>query len=430
MQQFLDSHPVSRRQRLIIFLLMMVMVFEGLDQIIAAQVFPQLIHEWGTSVSSITEIVTASSLSLAVGSVVAGPITDRFGRKPPLIVGILLFGAGTAAMGRLSQDVIVFGALRCVACIGLGITVVVTMALTADLLPTARRSQMMVLVFAGVTLGSLFGSLLAAVAIEPLGWRAVLGISGLLPLLLIRPITRLVPESPTILVARGRTDAVRSALQTLLPGSDASSVDLSLSESEEHLVRPTAILGRMYIARTLLIWLLFLAAYSVLTVLLQYTPMLLQAPVPGFTTAQSGLTMTVFSIGGLVGGLSVSFVLKRVSRFATLSTVLVLAAAVLFAIALVPTGFVTLMVGFLFLGLTFSSATSSLATVGGLAYPTALRGTGLGAANTAGRVGTLVGGLAGGTLITSGLNVSEISAILSAPVLASALCIVALRALT
>ncbi len=58
---------------------------------------PQLADDLRTSVSSSQLSITACLLGLAVGQLVAGPLSDRFGRRLPLVVGLILYALTSAA---------------------------------------------------------------------------------------------------------------------------------------------------------------------------------------------------------------------------------------------------------------------------------------------------------------------------------------------
>ncbi|MET1005921.1 MAG: multidrug effflux MFS transporter, partial [Propionibacteriaceae bacterium] len=58
---------------------------------------PQLADDLRASASSAQLSITACLLGLAVGQLVAGPLSDRFGRKRPLVVGLVLYALTSAA---------------------------------------------------------------------------------------------------------------------------------------------------------------------------------------------------------------------------------------------------------------------------------------------------------------------------------------------
>ena len=68
---------------------------------------------------SLAPVLGAALLGLAFGAALAGPVSDRLGRRVPLIASVLIFGLacfGSAYSTNLTQ----FTALRFVTGIGLG----------------------------------------------------------------------------------------------------------------------------------------------------------------------------------------------------------------------------------------------------------------------------------------------------------------------
>lgn len=77
-------------------LLMMLTVFGPISMDLYLPVLPALTDELGASTSAAQFTLTACLIGLAVGQVIAGPLSDRFGRRKPLIVGIVAYIAGSA----------------------------------------------------------------------------------------------------------------------------------------------------------------------------------------------------------------------------------------------------------------------------------------------------------------------------------------------
>lgn len=53
--------------------------------------FPELAEHFGTDISHLQLTISTALLGFAVGQIIWGPITDRFGRKRPMMVGLLIF---------------------------------------------------------------------------------------------------------------------------------------------------------------------------------------------------------------------------------------------------------------------------------------------------------------------------------------------------
>ncbi|WP_406415574.1 MFS transporter [Streptomyces sp. NBC_00842] len=414
-QEFIDQKPMSRRQRLIVAVCLLMMVAEGLDTTIAAFVYPRIVKDWGTDLDTVTATVTLGVAAMIVGGVAAGPLADRYGRKGVTVIGTTAFGLGTAGMG-LAHGIGVLAGLRIVACLGLGAVLPTVMALVADWTPAKRRVQMVALAFAGVTAGTTIGGILASALIPAYGWPTLLGVCGIAPLLLIPAVVLFIPESVSVLAARRRPPAeLRRALATVAADQDLSRVDWDQSTVRRRpRPAPRVILSRGFAPTTLLLWLCFFLAQGVVFVILSYLPLLVERM--GLTAAQAAVSVAVFGWGGLTGQLSVSFVLKRFDRFRVLAGLWVMSALGLGAAALWAAQFTPLLATAFLLGLCLPAVTSALQAIAAVAYPSSARATGVSWANSVGKLGPLVGGLLGGMMVDAGWTLATVLFVLAVPV--------------
>jgi AAHS family 4-hydroxybenzoate transporter-like MFS transporter len=425
-QQFIDSGPMSRRQWLIVTVGLLTMVAEGLDAIVAAFVYPKLEKQWGTADRAITATVTLSVLAMVVGGAAVGPLADRYGRKGVTVTGLTVFSLGTAAMA-LTDGIGAFAGLRIVACLGLGAVLPTMMALVADWTPARRRGQMVALAFAGVTAGTTLGGILSSTIVPAFGWPTLLAVCGLAPLLLAPVVIRYVPESVSVLASRGRPVAeIRAALATAAPDQDLTQVALDRAAEPRPRRRAAsrAVLSGGMARTTVLLWLCFLVGLGAVALILSYLPLLAERM--GLSSAQSGAAVALFGWGGLVGQLSVSFVLKRYDRFQVLIVLWALAVAALAAAAAWTGPFAALLAGAFVLGLCLPASNSALQVIAAVAYPPSARATGISWANSVGKLGPVIGGLLGGLMVDAGWSLGTVLTVLAAPV---ALCLLAARAL-
>lgn len=76
-------------------LLMLLTVFGPISMDVYLPVLPALTTDLGATASAAQLTLTACLIGLAVGQVIAGPLSDRFGRRGPLIIGIIAFVAAS-----------------------------------------------------------------------------------------------------------------------------------------------------------------------------------------------------------------------------------------------------------------------------------------------------------------------------------------------
>jgi MFS transporter, AAHS family, 4-hydroxybenzoate transporter len=139
---------------------------------------------------------------------------------------------------------------------------------------------------------------------------------------------------------------------------------------------------------------------------LTWLPTLLQAT--GSSTAQAGLSGSLFSIGGLVSGLCLLLVIDRFGVVPLTALFLVgtplMAAIGLRGLTAWEHGLIIAAAGFCVTGINLGST-----AVLGMIYPTAIRSTGTGWAQAAGRLGALGAPVAGGALLALNLPIQELT---------------------
>src|SRR5919206_5179036 len=89
---FIDAQRITAYQWLLVAICFMIVVADGMDVAIMGFVTPSVLKEWDISRPAFGIVISAAPFGLVIGALVAGPSSDRFGRKPVLITSILLFG--------------------------------------------------------------------------------------------------------------------------------------------------------------------------------------------------------------------------------------------------------------------------------------------------------------------------------------------------
>ncbi|MGC1175521.1 multidrug effflux MFS transporter [Polaromonas sp.] len=148
---------------------------------------PSIGQSLSASVGAVQASLMAFFISLGIGQIIYGPISDMVGRKPPLYFGLLLFAVASVGCA-LAPDIQTLVVLRFIQGLGACAGMVVPRAVVRDLHTghdAARLMSLLMLVFSvSPILAPLAGSLL----IESLGWRSVfwaVTVAGVLGLALL-----------------------------------------------------------------------------------------------------------------------------------------------------------------------------------------------------------------------------------------------------
>lgn len=156
----MTDHAVTpAEQRLILSALAVVLLLSALDQTIVATAMPRIIEQL-QGLSMYAWVTTAYMLTSTVVVPIYGKLSDIYGRKPILVLGVVLFLVGSALCGLSGEfgDLPVLGGgmmqlvvFRALQGLGGGALMTCTFAIIADLFPPRERGKMFGL------FGSVFG---------------------------------------------------------------------------------------------------------------------------------------------------------------------------------------------------------------------------------------------------------------------------------
>jgi MFS transporter, DHA1 family, multidrug resistance protein len=158
--------------------------------------FPKLAEDLSTNISQVSLSLSSFFVGLAAGQLFYGPLLDRFGRKPPLCVGLVLYIL--ASIGCLSsRSIEVLIAFRFVQAIGGCAAGVASVAMVRDffsLKDSAKVFSLLVLIL-GVSplIAPTAGGYLAAA----FGWQSVFVVLAIIGALMLAMILFWLPESHT-----------------------------------------------------------------------------------------------------------------------------------------------------------------------------------------------------------------------------------------
>src|SRR3954452_11858360 len=201
-KSFIDERRISAFQWFLVAMCFFVVVADGMDVAIMGFVTPSILQEWDISRPAFGIVISAAPFGLVIGALVAGPSSDRFGRKIVLVVSVFLFGALTLATAFASSPT-EMAILRLLAGMGMGAAMPNASTLLSEYAPLRRRSLMITIMFTGFNLGSAAIGFAAAYLIPQYGWRSVLILGGIVPLLLVPLLILFLPESARLLALRG-----------------------------------------------------------------------------------------------------------------------------------------------------------------------------------------------------------------------------------
>lgn len=223
----LDRLPWSRWHWLIVVGLGTVWILDGLEVTIVGNIAGRL-SEPGSGLAITSAQVTGVSAALYVagacaGALFFGRLTDRYGRKRLFMVTLAVY-LGATAMTALSFDVWWFFVFRFLTGFGIGGEYAAINSAIDELIPSAYRGRVDLIINGSYWLGAVGGSLLSILMLntelfpENLGWRLAFGLGFVLGLVILL-VRRHVPESPA---GSSSTGTARRRRSWSIPSNGAS----------------------------------------------------------------------------------------------------------------------------------------------------------------------------------------------------------------
>jgi MFS family permease len=159
-----------------------------------------LAAQFQTKVSAITEAIFLTLAMRPVGALLFGLMADRFGRRPTLMVNVVVYTAFEVA-SAFAPSMTVFLIIRALFGIGMGGEWGVGAALAFETLPAEGRGFFSGLLQEGYVVGYLVAALAYGTLFPMLGWRGMFVI-GALPAAVVLYMLSKVEESPAWLQGR------------------------------------------------------------------------------------------------------------------------------------------------------------------------------------------------------------------------------------
>jgi DHA1 family bicyclomycin/chloramphenicol resistance-like MFS transporter len=155
---------------------------------------PTLERAFTASTAEVQRTLASFFLGFALGQALYGPLVDRFGRKPPLYVGLVLFGVASMACA-MAPSIETLTALRFLQAIGACSGVVVARAMVRDLFAPQETARIYSALMLVMGLAPILAPLLGGYLLLWFGWQAIFWLLVALAFLSLAAAALLLPET-------------------------------------------------------------------------------------------------------------------------------------------------------------------------------------------------------------------------------------------
>ena len=159
---------------------------------------PVIVAEFGRDVSIAQMTISFYMVGLAISQISMGSLSDRLGRRPVVLAGILLAAlAGIACI--FAQTLPQLIAARFLQAVGAGCGMAIGRAIVRDLFDRNRTSSMISLVIAGGTVAQMVSPLIGGLLEARFGWPSIFYFLAAAALLLMTIVAVILPETRRVI---------------------------------------------------------------------------------------------------------------------------------------------------------------------------------------------------------------------------------------
>ena len=400
--RIIDERRLSGFQIRIIVFCVLVAILDGVDTFSIGVAAPSIAAKLALPLSSFGAIFSAALFGATLGAFSFGPLADRFGRKPMLVIAVLIFAAFTF-MTALTESRDSLIAVRFLAGLGLGGATPCFLTLASEYAPSRIRASVTSVLWAGFPLGGMIGGFLNSYLIGAFDWQAMFYVGGIAPLVVGVLIAVFVPESVRYLITRqGPPRTLLRVMRRLAP-------DLAVSARSDmrFVAREKALIGTPVknlftegrAMATPLLWVPFFMAFGVLVIVVLWTPALLRQA--GMSAPNAALVVAFHGLGGFIGMAMAGRLLERWGALVLVPAFLCGAVFTLL-LGMVGTSVVLAAGCDALIGVFVGIGASGMIALASLVYPTSIRSSGIGWAMAMGRLGQVVAPLLAGAMLQAG----------------------------
>ena len=408
-REIVDKAAMSRFQWTAVFLMIGLNALDGFDVLSISYASPGIAAAWGIDRAALGIVLSMELVGMAFGALFLGNVADAIGRRKT-IIGCLVVMSGGMFAAATATDITTLCIYRLVTGLGIGGMLASINAAVAEAANAKRRALCVVLMSAGLPIGSVIGGLISGELLKVYDWPAVFILGGVATAAFLPLVLWLAPESIAFEMHKRSPGALERINKTLNKMGHAAIDALP----EVPAIKPKAGLSLLFSKQFAALAILLALAYFMHIITFYYIIKWIPKIVVdmGFAPPTAAGVLVWASIGGAAGALTLGLLtLKARITALTIGAMLASTAAVIIfgqgwetlehiSIAAAVAGFFT------------NAPIVGLYAIVAQSFPTQLRATATGFIIGLGRGGAALAPVIAGFLFQSGWSLPTVSIIM------------------
>jgi benzoate transport len=420
----LDERDMTWRQVLAVGLTVVLNALDGFDVLSISFASPGIADDWQIGRGALGIVLSMELVGMAVGSIVIGRFGDRNGRRPTMLLSLVLMAAGML-LASTATNIVTLSAYRIITGLGIGGMLAVTNAVASELSNRKHRSLAISTMVIGYPIGAILGGIIVARLLDSFPWQIIFEFGALATAIMIPVVYFCIPETPAFVIASRKPDALTrvNAILARLGQREPLAALPPLPQD----AAPSGLKG-LFGGEVRTVTLLLTAAYFAHIIsfyfILKWTPKIVSDL--GFTPALAAGVLVWANIGGAIGGAIWGLAAARLP-IKPVSAVTFLAAALMVTVfGALGRDLVSLSLFAAVGGFCTNAGMVALYNLAALGFPDRLRATGTGFVIGVGRGGAVLGPIFAGYLFENGVTLPVVAGIMGGGSLMALLAVAAL----
>lgn len=414
----LDSIGLNKFTWSIFFLVGLAMMFDGYDYMIVSYTMPQIAAEWSLDAVAKGSLSSWSMVGLVIGSFLAGPLSDSFGRKKIITGSVFFYGLLTIPV-FFAPNFLFFAIFRVIAGVGLGVCTPIVTTLFAEFTPTRYRSFFVTFGMAWMIVGWVLAGVIGTAVVQLATWHWAYLIGGI-PAVFSFFLWKFLPESPHWHANKGNTQKAAEVLHRI---ERRAGKKISFNISSENIIippkpktaGPKAVLSSKYIKITIGFWIIYFAGNFAIYGVNAWLPSLMLER--GYEVTSAYALAIAQNAAAVVANCTTGVMAEKLGRRRNLIVGFVASIVAIILAAQVSGAYALVLGAMIFLGFALNYMITALQPLMAESYPTEFRNTGVGMTAAVGRTGGIVAPIILGALISLNLGYSTTFMFLLIPII-------------
>lgn len=397
--------PMSALQITAAIMCVLLTALDGFDVLSISFAAPGIAAEWGIDRGALGVVLSMELIGMAVGSIVFGGLADRLGRRPTILLCLVVMTAGMLAV-PFAPGLVELSAFRFGTGLGIGGMLASTNAMAAEYANTKYKSLAVMFMAAGYPLGVIAAGSVASQLLAHYDWRSVFFLGASITGAFVPLVLLLLPESIDYLNQRRPPNALQRINRTLSRMKHGV-IDALAAPAEARKAGFSALFGPSLALTTIILTLAYFAHIMTFYFILKWIPKIVVDM--GNAPSEAGGVLVWANVGGALGAILLGLLSQRFNVRALVIAALLGGFGLVWLFGQGQSDLSELALVAAAAGFFTNAAIVGLYALFALAYPTELRASGTGFVIGVGRGGAALGPIVGGYLFEFGYGLDVVA---------------------